>query len=393
MKSWRANRLDELPPYLFVEIDRRKREAIAAGRDVIDFGVGDPDQPTHEFIIEAAAKALRTPANHRYPLGIGTAEFRQTVASFFAQRFGVTLDPQTEVIALIGSKEGLGHLPTAVVNPGEFALIPDPGYPVYTSGTIFAGGKCHYMPLFEETGWLPALEEIPSSVARDAKLMFLNYPNNPTAACAPLEFLERAVEFASEHRILIASDAAYSEVFFDADQPPPSILQVPGAKDVAIEFHSLSKTFNMTGWRVGFAVGNAEALAALAKVKNNVDSGVFGVVQEAAVAGLRRITSAEVQGHIGPGGLYCRRRDVLVDGLRSAGWSVAKPQATFYVWARCPRGFDSMAVANRLLAEADVVTIPGVGFGRSGEGYVRFALTVGESRTAQAVERIARLKG
>jgi LL-diaminopimelate aminotransferase len=391
MASWRANRLDELSPYLFVEIDRRKREALAAGRDVIDFGVGDPDQPTHNFIIEAMAKALRTPSNHRYPLGIGSPAFRQAIADFFKRRFGVALDPQTEIIALIGSKEGLGHLPTAVVNPGETVLIPDPGYPVYTGGTIFAGGKCHYMALREENAWLPVLEDIPSRVRCDAKLMFLNYPNNPTAACASLSFFERAVAYAREHRILIASDAAYSEVFFDADHSPPSILQVAGAKDVAIEFHSLSKTFNMTGWRVGFAVGNPEALAALAKVKNNVDSGVFGAVQEAAIAALQNAANPTVFAQVGPDGMYARRRDILVNGLRKAGWSVASPRATFYVWARCPGGLDSMTVAQRILAEADVVAIPGIGFGPGGEGYIRYALTVDEARTRQAVERIGRI--
>ncbi len=392
MTTWRANRLDELPPYLFVETDRRKREAIAAGREVIDFGVGDPDQPTHGFIVEAMTKALRTPSNHRYPLGIGSLAFRQAVADFFRRRFGVALDPQTEIIALIGSKEGLGHLPTAVVNPGDTVLIPDPGYPVYTGATIFAGGKCHYMALREDNGWLPVLEDIQPQVRRDAKLMFINYPNNPTAAYATLPFFEKAVAFAREHRILIASDAAYSEVFFDADRPPPSILQVPGAKDVAIEFHSLSKTFNMTGWRVGFAVGNPEALAALAKVKNNIDSGVFGAVQEAAIAALQSSANPAVLAQIGPNGLYARRRDILVGGLRKAGWSVASPQATFYVWARCPGSLDSMTVAQRILADADVVAIPGIGFGVGGEGYVRFALTVDEPRTAKAVERISRLK-
>ncbi len=388
MTTWWADRLSELPPYLFVEIDRRKREAIAAGRDVIDFGVGDPDLPTHGFIVERMADAVRQPANHRYPLGLGTLEFRKAAAQFFERRFGVGLDPQSEVLALIGSKEGLGHFPTAVVNPGQVVLIPDPGYPVYTGGTIFAGGKCHYMALTEDRGWLPALEDIPADVRRAARLMYLNYPNNPTAACATLSFFEQAVAFAREHRILVAQDAAYSEVYFHADRPPPSILQVDGAKDVAVEFHSLSKMFNMTGWRVGFAVGNPEALAALARVKNNIDSGVFGAVQEAAIEALRGLQRPEVQAHIGPNGVYRRRRDVLVGGLREAGWSVAQPEATFYVWARCPKGTDSMGAAARLLRDADVVAIPGVGFGAGGEGYVRFALTVEEKRIAQAVARL-----
>jgi len=392
MTSWRANRLNELPPYLFVEIDRKKRAAIEAGRDVIDFGVGDPDQPTPTFIVERMAQAIRKPANHRYALGIGGIEFRSAVAEFFAGRFHVKLDPKTEIIALLGSKEGLGHLPTAVVNPGETVLIPDPGYPVYTGGTIFAGGKCCTMPLRDSNGWLPVLSDIPAEVYRSAKLMFLNYPNNPTTACASLSFFEEAVALARKHNFLIAQDAAYSEVFFDSANPPPSILQVAGAKEVAIEFHSLSKTFNMTGWRVGFAVGNAEALAALAKVKNNMDSGVFGAVQEAGIEALGGIRRPDIVSHIGPDGTYRRRRDVLVAGLRQAGWSVASPQATFYVWVKCPDGLDSMTVASRVLDKADVVVIPSVGFGQCGEGYVRFALTVDESRTAQAVERIARLQ-
>ncbi len=391
MTTWRADRLNELPPYLFVEIDRKKREAIEAGRDVIDFGVGDPDQPTPPFIVERMAKAIRSPANHRYALGVGGMEFRNTVADFFARRFGVKLDPKTEIIALLGSKEGLGHLPTAVVNPGETVLIPDPGYPVYTGGTIFAGGKCHTMPLQESNGWLPVLKDIPAEVYLGTKLMFLNYPNNPTAACAPLSFFVEAVTLARKHNFLIAQDAAYSEVFFDGDHPPPSILQVPGAGDVAIEFHSLSKTFNMTGWRIGFAVGNADALAALAKVKNNMDSGVFGAVQEAGMEALSGIRRPDIVSHIGPDGTYRRRRDVLVAGLRQAGWSVASSQATFYVWAKCPGGLDSMTVASRVLEKADVVLIPGLGFGQCGEGYVRFALTVDESRTREAVSRIARM--
>ena len=392
MTSWRANRLDELPPYLFVQIDRKKREAIAAGRDVIDFGVGDPDQPTPGFIVERMAKAIRTPANHRYALGVGGFEFRSAVAEFFVRRFGVKLDPKSEIIALLGSKEGLGHLPTAVVNPGETVLIPDPGYPVYTGGTIFAGGKCHIMSLRESNGWLPVLSDIPAEVYRGAKLMFLNYPNNPTSACAPLSFFEEAVALARKHEFLIAQDAAYSEVFFDSHHPPPSILQVDGAKEVAIELHSLSKTFNMTGWRLGFAVGNAEALAALAKVKNNMDSGVFGAIQEAGIEALGGIRRPDIISHIGPDGNYRRRRDVLVAGLRQAGWSVAPPQATFYVWARCPGGLDSMTVASRVLEKADVVVIPGVGFGQCGEGYVRFALTVDEARTREAVSRILGMK-
>lgn len=383
-----ADRLSNLPPYLFVEIDRRKREAIEAGRDVIDFGVGDPDQPTHSFIVDRMAEAVREPKNHRYALGAGSIEFRTAAASYFKKRFEVSLDPKTEVLSLLGSKEAIGHLPTAVANSGEVVLVPEPGYPVYTSGAVFAGAKCHTMPLKEENGWLPVFEDIPLQTRRAAALMYLNYPNNPTAACTTLEFFEQAVAFAREYGILIAQDAAYGEVYFDRTKPPPSILQVEGAKDVAIELHSFSKTFNMTGWRVGFAVGNSAALASLAKVKNNIDSGVFGAVQQAAIAAIEGIDRPEVLEQFDS---YRRRRDILVSGLREAGWTVATPQATFYVWAKCPGGRDSMSVAKRVLDAANVVIIPGIGFGPGGEGYVRFALTVNESRTTEAVARIAQI--
>ena len=386
MSPFWAGRLDQLPPYLFVEIDCKKREAIAAGRDVIDFGVGDPDLPTHTFIVDALAEAIRKPANHRYAAGAGSPEYRSAIAAFFARRFSVTLDPNTEVLALLGSKEGLCHLPTGVLNPGQTALIPDPCYPVYIAGTLFAGGKCHMMALREESGWLPDLDAIPSAVLDNARLLFLNYPNNPTAACASLSFFEKAVAFARKHGLLIVQDAAYSEMGYDT--PPPSILQVAGAKEVAIELHSFSKTFNMTGWRAAFAVGNAKAIASLAKVKNNVDSGIFGAVQEAAIAALAGIDRPEIAEQKQ---IYRRRRDILVSGLREAGWSVNAPAATFYVWVRCPKGLDSMTVASRILAEANVVVIPGIGFGQFGEGYIRFALTVPESRTREAAARIGRI--
>jgi len=386
MNSVRADRLSLLPPYLFVEIDRKKKEARAAGRDVIDFGVGDPDQPTPRFIVDRMAEAIRDPANHTYAFGLGMIELRQTIADFFRKRYAVALDPITEVVVLLGSKEGIGHLPTAVVNPGEVVLVPEPGYPVYVGGTVFAGGACHTMPLREANGWLPVLKDIPREVRAAAKLMFLNYPNNPTGACASRSFFEEAVAFAREHRILIAQDAPYGELYFG--EPPLSLMQIEGAKDVAIEFHSFSKTFNMTGWRLAFAVGNRDTLKALAAVKSNLDSGVFQAVQLAGVAALKGIDRPEVRGHLD---LYRRRRDLLVGALRRQGWPVTPPEATFYLWAKCPPGCDSMTVASRLLEEAAVVVVPGAGFGPSAEGYVRFSLTVSEERTAEAVERIARI--
>jgi LL-diaminopimelate aminotransferase len=386
LNEWSADRLSQLPPYLFFEIDRKKREAIEAGRDVIDFGVGDPDCPTPGFVIDAMTEAIRDPANHRYALGTGMPVFRRAAADFLARRYGVDIDPKSEVVALLGSKEGIGHLPIGVVNPGETVLVPEPGYPVYVSGTIFAGGVCHTMPLREENGWLPVLGEIPPEVRRRAKLMWLNYPNNPTTAIAALSFFEEAIAFGRKHDILIAQDAPYSELYFG--NPPPSILQVDGARDVAVEFHSLSKTFNMTGWRMAFAVGNRDALAALAKVKSNLDSGVFQAVQYAGIAALKGIDRPEVQDQVA---VYRRRRDVLVGGLREAGWPITPPEATFYVWAKVPAGHDSMTVATRALDEADTVVIPGAGFGPCGEGYVRFSLTVSEERTREAVERMAKI--
>jgi LL-diaminopimelate aminotransferase len=386
MTRGQAKRLGLLPPYLFVAIDERKRAAIEAGRDVIDFGIGDPDRPTHGFILDRMAEAIGRPANHKYAQGAGGIAFRRAAAAFMQRRFGVEVDPGREVAAIIGSKEGIGHLPTALVDPGDIVLVPAPGYPVYTSGTIFAGGECYVMPLRAEHGWLPRLEDIPPDVRRRARLMYLNYPNNPTAAVAPLSFYEEAVAFAREYGILIAHDAAYSETYFN--EPPPSLLQVKGSREVAIEFHSLSKTFNMTGWRIGFVVGQAEAIAALLKVKNNVDSGVFGAIQEAGIAALEGIDRPEIRQQIE---MYRKRRDVLVDGLIAAGWSVERSPATFYVWAKCPGGGGSMAAATRILDETAVVVIPGIGFGEFGEGHVRFALTVDESRTREAVERISKM--
>jgi LL-diaminopimelate aminotransferase len=382
-----SDRLQALPPYLFAEIDRKKRAARAAGRDVIDFGVGDPDQPTPAFILERMERALRKPENHRYPLGGGSPEFRRTIVAFFHQRYGVELDPSREVLALIGSKEGIGHLPLAIVNPGQTVLVPSPGYPVYRAGTIFAGGEPYTLELTESRGWLPDLDAIPTDVARKAVLMFLNYPNNPTGVVADLDFYERAVAFARRHDLLIAQDAAYNDMCLSA-QRPPSILQVPGAREVAIEFHSASKTFNMTGWRVGFAAGNAEAIAALASVKANLDSGVFAAVQEAACEAYANIDRPELE-QIRE--LYRQRAELLCDGLRQVGFQAVPPKATFYVWARVPPGYDSMTVCNRLLDEVDVVGVPGIGFGPTGEGYVRFALSVPADRIKVAVQRMGAL--
>ncbi|MBI4397813.1 MAG: LL-diaminopimelate aminotransferase [Candidatus Omnitrophica bacterium] len=382
-----AERLKKLPPYLFAEIDRLKREARAQGKDIIDLGVGDPDLPTPAFIIEELYRAAKDPANHRYGLDAGMPVFREEIASWFEQRSGVTLDPQKEILPLIGSKEGIAHLPLAVVNPGDVVLVADPCYPPYKSGTWFAGGEVSLMPLEEENGFLPDFEEIDASALKEAKLMFLNYPNNPTAAVAPIDFYERTVEFARRHDLIVASDAAYSEMTYDGYKAP-SFLEAGGAREVGIEFHSLSKTFNMTGWRVGFALGNAEIIGLLAKIKSNIDSGIFQAIQYAGIKALRDGRES-LRNHIA---IYQERRDILVEGLQKLGWKVTRPKATFYVFAGVPSGYTSAELVAKLLKDAGIVTAPGNGFGPNGEGYIRFALTVSKERLSEAVQRIKQLK-
>jgi LL-diaminopimelate aminotransferase len=382
-----AERLRRLPPYLFAEIDRKKREARARGVDLIDMGIGDPDLPTPPHIIEALKKAAENPEHHRYPAYEGMLEFRAAVAGWYRQRFGVALDPETQVLTLIGSKEGTAHMPLAFVNPGDVVLVPDPGYPVYAAGTWFAGGEVHFMPLRRQNGFLPELDAIPADAARRAKLMYLNYPNNPTAGVASREFFGRVVEFARRHDIIVCHDAMYSELRFD-DYRPPSFLETPGAAEVGVEFHSLSKTYSMTGWRLGFCVGNAAAVAGLGKVKTNVDSGVFGAVQEAGVAALTGPQQVSEQYRR----TYQERRDVVVAGLRSLGWEVDVPKAAFFVWAPVPGGLDSRTFAARLLDEVGCVVTPGVGFGPSGEGFYRIALTIDAKRLAEAMGRLKGLR-
>jgi LL-diaminopimelate aminotransferase len=381
-----ADRLKKLPPYLFAEIDKVKRELTAKGKDVIDLGVGDPDLPTPSFIIDALAEAARDPKNHRYALDQGMPELRQAIADWYWHRFKVKLDPKTEVLPLIGSKEGIGHIPLALINPGDTVLVPDPCYPVYKSGTWFAGGEPHLMPLLEENEFLVDFNSIEEDVLDRAKLMFLNYPNNPTGACATKEFFANAAGLAREHGFMICHDAAYTEVFYDGFKPS-SFLEVPGAREIAIEFHSLSKTFNMTGWRVGFACGNAKMLELLGKVKANLDSGIFQAVQWAAIKALAKADEISQANSA----IYNERRNVLVDGLNSMGWKIPKPKAAFYVWARVPPGHTSQELAAQLLKEASVVVTPGNGFGPNGEGYFRMSLTIGENRLKEAVERIKHL--
>jgi len=378
-----SKRLNELPPYLFLEIDKAKRKARQEGRDIIDLGVGDPDQPTPQFIIDELSKAASDPANHRYALDQGIASLRQAIAKWYSNRFGVLLDPDSQVLPLIGSKEGIAHFPLAFINAGDSALVPDPCYPPYKGGTIFAGGKVELLPLLEENGFLPDLDNIPSAKLKKARVLYLNYPNNPTGAVCGVDFYRRAVDFCRRHKLILLSDLAYSEMAYDGYRPP-SVFEAEGAQDVAVEFHSLSKTYNMTGWRVGWACGNKSLVQGLAKVKSNLDSGIFSAIQVAACAALN-----SDGGHIRKMcALYQQRRDCLVEGLNALGWKVAKPKATFYIWAGIPKGTGSIDFAARILEKADLVVTPGVGFGKSGEGYVRFALTVGVDKIKIALERL-----
>ena len=378
----KAERLKKLPPYLFKELDRKRTELRAHGVDIIDLGVGDPDLPTPDHIIEAMKDAVENPDNHRYPSYSGMNESKDAVSKWFEGRFGVQVSPETEVISLIGSKEGLAHLPLAFIDPGDVALIPSPSYPVYHNATMFAGGEPFFMPLKKENHFLPDLEAIPSEVTQHAKLMFLNYPNNPTSAVASHGFFKRVVRFAEKHSILVCHDAAYTEMAFDGYRPP-SFLEVDGAKDVGLEFHSLSKTYNMTGWRIGFAVGNQALIEGLGAIKSNIDSGVFQAIQ---VAGIKALTNDQscVKEMVE---VYTRRRDLMVNGLKEIGFEVESPKATFYLWIEIPKGYTSAQFTTKLLEKGVVVT-PGNGFGEQGEGYVRIALSQKRSRLEEAVQRM-----
>lgn len=379
----RTKRLASLPPYLFAELERRKKEMRASGQDLIDLGVGDPDLPTPQPIIEKLCQAAEKPQNHRYPSYQGLLSFRQAIANWYLRKFGVELDPEAEILTLIGSKEGLAHLPLALINPGEIALVPDPAYPVYKAGVIFAGGRVVSLPLLEENHFLPRLEEIEKKTAQEAKLLFLNYPNNPTGAVASESFLSEIVEFAQEHNVAVCHDFAYSQIAYDGYQAP-SLLQIKEAKEVGVEFHSLSKTFNMTGWRIGFVVGNRKIIQNLRELKTNVDSGVFQAIQEAGIEALRmeeELTTSIKE-------IYQTRRDCLIRGLKELGWRVDAPKASFYLWLRVPIPCSSLDFAQKLMRDCGVVVTPGVGFGRCGEGYIRMSLTVEDKRMKEAIERI-----
>lgn len=376
-----AKRIESLPPYMFAELDRKLGEKRAAGIDVISLGIGDPDSPTPRHIVDALQRAAEDPTTHRYPSYYGMPALREAIAGWIRDRFGVDLDPDTEVQPLIGSKEGVAHLPVAVVDPGDEVLVPDPGYPAFAIGTLLAGGSPVSMPLTADRQFLPDLPSVP--VSRATRLLWLNYPSNPTAAVAEPEFYEEAVAFAREHDLLLAHDAAYSELTYDGFTAP-SVLQVPGAKDVAVEFGSLSKTYNMTGWRVGWIVGNADVVRALATVKTNIDSGIFNAVQQAAIAALTGPQEVVEQLRA----VYQKRRDLVVGTLNSLGWDLEPPRGSIYVWLPTRDRMSSAEFCELLLDRARVAVSPGSGYGAAGEGYARISLSVPDDRLAEALDRI-----
>lgn len=378
-----ARRLEQIGAYLFADLDRKQEELAAKGVDVINLGVGDPDLPTPPHIIDALMEGATDARSHRYPPYTGTIEYKRAVADWFRRRFNVALEPASEVLALIGSKEGLAHLPWALLNPGDVALVPDPGYPVYRSSTIMAEGTPHPVPLRPERGFLPDFGAIPANVLKRARLLFLNYPNNPTGATATLEFFHEAVAFARRHNLLLAHDNSYSEIAYDGYRPP-SILEADGARDVAVEFHSLSKTYCMTGWRVGFVAGNAQAVGILGKIKTNIDSGVFRAVQHAGIAALTGPQDA-VADRLR---VFQGRRDRVMAAMRKLGWKVPQLRATFYVWIPTPHGESGAEFAAKVLERTGVVLTPGAGYGREGERYVRMSTTVPDKRLDEALDRL-----
>ena len=384
LKIEKAKRIQNLPPYLFARIDKIKAEQITRGIDIIDLTIGDPDLPTPQSIISKMKKSLDNPENHRYPSYIGMSALRQAIAQWYLHRFNVKINPETEVIILIGSKEGIAHIPLAFINDGHYGLVPDPGYPVYKTAVLFAGGTPHLLPLLEENCFLPDLDQIPKKIAQKSRLFFLNYPNNPTTAVARKDFFEEVINFCHEYNIILCHDAAYSEVYFEENKPV-SFLEVEGAKEVGIEFHSFSKTFNMTGWRLGFAVGNPEIIEGLGQVKTNIDSGVFPAIQEAGITALEEnFHESEKLRKI-----YKERRDLLISGLKKTGLEVKPPVATFYVWVPVPDGYTSMDFTTHLLDQTGILTTPGIGFGPSGDGFIRFSLTEDTERIKEAVDRLA----
>lgn len=378
-----SKRLKKIPPYLFAEIDRKVDEAKAKGLDIINLGIGDPDTPTPNHIIAEMHKAIDDPETHNYPPYQGTNDFRTACSKWMKNRFDVELNPDNEVLALIGSKEGIAHVFLGFVDPGDYALVPDPGYPVYRNATILAGGEAHLMPINPKNNYLPELDKIPEEIAKKSKLMFLNYPNNPTGAVGNIEYFKEVVDFANKYDILICHDQAYCEMTYDG-YIAPSFLQIPGAKDRCIEFFSHSKTYNMTGWRIAWAAGGAEPIKALGTIKNNIDSGAFKAIQRAGIEALNAPQSELDKLNK----MYQRRRDIVIEGLRDLGWDIEPNKATFYIWLPTPKGMSSVDFAALLLDKAQIVVPPGTGYGPNGEGFFRIALTVGEDRLREAVKRM-----
>ena len=378
-----AQRVQDLPPYLFAAISKKIAEKRAAGVDVISFAIGDPDLPTPPHILDSLVEAARDPKNQGYPDSDGLPEYRKAVADWYERRFGLNFDPDTEVLPLIGSKEGIGHIPLCFVDPGDVALVPDPGYPVYPVAVQLAGGTAYSLRLTAERGFLPDFDAVPADIADKAKLLFINYPSNPTSAVADIAFFERVVAFAKQHDIVVVHDMAYSEIAYD-EYVPPSFLEASGARDVGIEVHSLSKSYNMTGWRIGMAVGNADCIDALGRVKSNLDSGIPNAIQRMAIPALEGPQDSIREATA----IYQRRRDTLVEAVRSAGLEVTPPKASLYLWCRLPDGTGSIDFAARLLDDTGVVVTPGVGYGEHGEGYVRLSLTLPDDRLKEGIERL-----
>jgi len=378
-----SQRLDKLPPYLFVEINRKIAEKKASGEDIISFAIGDPDMPTPRHIIEKLCSAAHDPANHRYPETSGLPELCRAIARWYKDRFGVTLDSNKEILPLVGSKEGVGHISFCLIDPGDIALVPDPGYPVYSMSTLLADGKPYFIPLTEKHNFLPDLESIPKKITNKAKVLWLNYPNNPTGAVADVAFFQKAVHFAEANNLAICHDAPYTEVSFDGYRPP-SLMQIPEAREVGIEFHSLSKTYNMTGWRIGMAVGNSKMIDALFRFKSNIDTGIPQAIQQAAIEALTGLQDSIASQNA----IYQRRRDRLVEALNGIGLRARLPKASFYIWARVPDNYTSVEFTTELLDKANVAVTPGTGYGSAGEGYVRLSLTLPDDRLDEGISRL-----
>jgi LL-diaminopimelate aminotransferase len=383
-----AKRVENLSPYLFVGITKKIADKRARGEDVVSLAIGDPDIPTPQHIIDRLCEAARDPANHRYPESDGLPQLRTAISSWYEQRFGLSFHPDKEVIPLIGSKEGIGHIALCFIDPGDIALVTDPGYPVYSVGTMFAGGECHFLPLTEDNGFLPDLDRIPVDVAQRAKLLWINYPNNPTAAVADIDFFEKVVSFARKYDVAVCHDAPYTEVAFDGYKPA-SFLQAPGARDVGIEFHSFSKSYNMAGWRIGMAVGNEEMVGALTRVKSNLDSGIPQAIQYAAIEALQGDQGCIAEHNA----IYQRRRDKAIKTLNKIGLRTKPPKASLYIWVRIPSGYTSLDFCTRMLDEISVVVTPGSGYGKYGEGYIRISLTTPDDRLEEALSRMESLAG